>query len=56
MCSQQTGPVCGEVPAPTEDEANATPQIVGYEKNPDCIIPADAIEITEGQWSEFLEN
>jgi hypothetical protein len=29
---------------------------VGEEPNPDCRIPAEAIEITDGQWQEFLSN
>jgi len=49
-------PVYSEVPDATDDEPDPTPQIVGYEENPDCIIPGDAIEITDSQWSEFLEN
>lgn len=29
---------------------------IGEEPNPDCLIPADAVAISEEQWLEFLQN
>lgn len=39
----------------TEDDLNQKPPIIGYEPNPNCVIPADAIEITQAQFDELYE-
>ena len=44
-----TKPVLRQMP-PTFGDA----PIIGHEPNPDCRIPAEAIEITDEQWLEFL--
>ena len=49
-------PVYGDAPEPSEDNPQPERPIVGYEPNPNCLIPADAIEITDEQWREFLAN
>lgn len=43
---------------PVYGEANSegVRQIVGYEDNPDCKTPVEAIEISEVQWLEFIDN
>ncbi|MGO4449130.1 hypothetical protein AB4Y96_09400 [Phyllobacterium sp. TAF24] len=59
----------GPVPEPTDDEANPSapivgteddpeqiPPVVGHVANPDCLIPVDAIEITDEQWQELISN
>ncbi|MDQ0996860.1 hypothetical protein QFZ34_002042 [Phyllobacterium ifriqiyense] len=49
-------PIYGPVPEPTEDEPNPVAPIIGEEPNPDCLIPSDAIPITEQQWRAFINN
>lgn len=43
-------------PPPTEDDPDPTPVQTGTKQNPDCTIPAEAIEISDIQWQEFLSN
>ena len=47
--------VYGDFPEPTDENPNSEPPIIGWAKNPHCQIPDDAVVITHGQWSEFLE-
>ncbi len=49
-------PVYGDAPEPTEDTPHPELPVIGYKDNPDCVIPSGAVEITDEQWSEFLEN
>jgi len=49
-------PVYGEVPEPTEENPNPAPPLLGYEDNPDCKIPAEAIALTPEQYSELTNN
>ncbi|MCD4512469.1 hypothetical protein LQT97_14680 [Brucella pseudogrignonensis] len=49
-------PVYGEAPEPTDENPLPELPVIGEKNNPDCLIPAEAIEITDVQWSEFLEN
>jgi hypothetical protein len=49
-------PVYGEALEPTDENPFPEPPVIGEKHNPDCLIPAEAIEITDVQWSEFLEN
>lgn len=39
-----------------EAEGDEPRPIIGEEPNLDCMIPADAVEITEAQWRDFIEN
>lgn len=48
--------VYGDLPEPTEENPEPVAPVIGEEPNPDCLIPAEAIEITDGQWREFIEN
>lgn len=48
---ERTRPVYGE-PDPETGER----PIVGEEPNPDCLAPAGAVEITEAQWRDLLDN
>lgn len=57
----RTRPVIEVVQVKANDDPNDTttipqPKVVGSEPNPDCKIPVDAIEITDEQWQEFIEN
>lgn len=52
---QKQIPVYGQVPEPTEDEPDPVAPIIRFEINPNCGIPADAIEISEDQWLELVE-
>ncbi|WP_192798451.1 hypothetical protein [Brucella intermedia] len=47
-------PIYGSVPDPTEGNPNPVAEIVGYQDNPDCQIPAEAVEISVEQHDEFL--
>jgi len=47
-------PVFGEVPMPTDENPNPQAPIIGEEPNPDCSIPADAVEISDEQWIELV--
>lgn len=53
---ERTRPVYGDLPEPTEEEPRPIRPVIGEESNPDCLIPAEAIEISDEQWQEFLEN
>lgn len=52
----RTMPVYGEKPEATEHNPIPVAPVVGYAPNPECKVPTYAIEITDAQWSEFLEN
>lgn len=39
-----------------EDDPDQARPVIGEESNPDCLIPPDAIAITEQQWRDFIEN
>ncbi|WP_058599089.1 hypothetical protein [Aureimonas ureilytica] len=52
----RTRPVYGEAAEPTPDDPYPLPPVIGEEPNPDCTVPADAVEITDDQWAEFLSN
>ncbi|WP_235889927.1 hypothetical protein [Brucella haematophila] len=49
-------PIYGNTPEPTSDDPYPVAPVIGEETNPDCRIPVEAIEITEAQWRECLEN
>lgn len=49
-------PVYGQKPEPTAEEPNPLPPVIGVEPNPETLIPADAVEITDEAWMEFLNN
>lgn len=49
-------PVYGATPVPTKDNPHPLPPVVGFEPNPDCIIPADAIEITREVFEDLYDN
>lgn len=49
-------PVFDRPPEPTAEDPFPTAPIIGEEINPDCRIPASAIEITREQWLECLNN
>lgn len=46
-----TRPVYGE-----PDDGGGIPPIVGEEPNPECMLPAGVVAITEEQWGEFLAS
>ena len=48
--------VFGPVPEPTEENPNPVAPIIGKAPNPACLIPENAIEITEAQWIEAYSN
>ncbi|WP_206044364.1 hypothetical protein [Brucella cytisi] len=48
-------PVFGEAPEPTEENPFPAAPVIGYQRNPNCIIPDDAIAITDEQHAEFVE-
>lgn len=52
----RTLPIYGPVPAPTEDDPNPVAPVIGSKPNPDCKIPAEAVEITDEQWRDFLAH
>lgn len=52
----RTIPVYGDAPEPTEENPFPELPIIGKKDNPDCLIPNDAVEITEEQWHEFINN
>lgn len=45
-----------ETPEPTKEHPDPVPVAVGQEQNPYCLIPDDAIAITDEQWQEFIAN
>ncbi len=49
-------PVYGEPPEPMLDDPNPARPIIGEEPNPDTTIPTEAIEISEAQYAELIEN
>lgn len=49
-------PIFGPAPEPTEETPDPAAPIVGEEPNLACLIPADAVAITDEQWSEFVDN
>lgn len=49
-------PVYGPTPEPTEDNPHPLPPVIGTEPNPDCKIPPEAVELTEEQYREFIDN
>lgn len=49
-------PVYGDLPEPTEDEPDPVAPVIGEEPNPDCKIPSEAVEISDEQWEEFINN
>jgi hypothetical protein len=56
LSGSKTRPVYGASPEPTEENPYPYAPIVGREPNPDCTIPAAAIEISDDIWMEFLSN
>lgn len=52
----QTLLVYGDKPAPTAENPNPVAPVIGTKPNPDCLIPAGAVEITDAQWQEFIGN
>jgi hypothetical protein len=52
----RTLPVYGDKPAPTEDDPDPQAPVVGSQPNPDCIIPAEAVEITQAQYDDLYQN
>lgn len=53
---QRMVPVFGEAPEPTDDDLYPVAPIIGEQSNPDCKIPAEAIEITHEQWDMLFSN
>lgn len=53
---QRMVPVFGEVPEPTDENPYPVAPIIGEQSNPDCKIPAEAIEITHDQWDMLFSN
>ena len=51
----RTRPIYGDPPEPGGENPHPMPPIIGEEPNPDCRIPAEAVEITEEQWIELVE-
>ena len=49
-------PIYGDLPDPLEQVPEPIAPVVGEEANPDCLIPTDAVEISDEQWIEFLNN
>lgn len=49
-------PVYGDAPEPSEDNPFPARPVIGSEVNPDCAIPASAVEISDEQWDEFISN
>lgn len=49
-------PVYGPVPEPTAENPHPTAPVIGEEPNPDCLIPADALEISDAVWRDLVEN
>jgi hypothetical protein len=49
-------PVYGPLPDATEDNPNPVAPVIGEEPNPVCKIPSDAIEITDEQWLDLINN
>lgn len=47
-------PVYGPVPEPSDDVPQPVAPVVGQKRNP--AIPDGAVAITDGQWSEFVNN
>lgn len=39
-----------------DETTGERPVLIGEEPNPDCMIPPEAVEITDEQWAEFLAN
>lgn len=56
MHGAKVRPVYGEPSQPTDEDPFPVAPIIGEEANPDCRIPASAIEITREQWLECLDN
>lgn len=52
----RTRPIYGEPPEPTEEEPRPIRPVIGEEPNPDCLIPAEAIEITDEQWLDMVQH
>lgn len=49
-------PIYGDMPEPTEDNPTPARPYLGEQLNPDCTIPDDAVEITEDQYADLLDN
>jgi len=49
-------PVYGPTPRRTRRNSNPVPPVIGDEANPDCTIPADAVEISDEDWQGLLSN
>jgi hypothetical protein len=49
-------PVYGDLPEPTEEEPRPIRSVIGEEPNPDCLIPAEAIEISDEQWLDMVQH
>lgn len=47
----RTRPAYGE-----PDEETGIAPVIGEEPNPECQVPASAVELTQEQWLDFLEN
>ncbi|MDR6430997.1 hypothetical protein [Brucella pseudogrignonensis] len=52
----RTLPVYGEASEPSDDNPNYDLPIIGEKDNPDCLIPFDAIEISDDDWRVFINN
>mgnify|MGYP002622545761 FL=1 len=53
---ERTRPIYGDLPEPTEQEPRPVRPVIGDEPNPDCTIPAEAVEITDEQWLDMVQH